>query len=94
MSVHGRIPTLLHGPGCNLENGRGAPIVVHYWADLQSVHGFHCYDNICECEMSASVLADICTCSMPGCVCRRFFAEEIGLKGETAVMMFMLSSLH
>jgi len=23
-----------------------APIVVYYWADLQSVHGFRCYDNI------------------------------------------------
>jgi len=22
------------------------PLVVHYWADLQSVHGFRCYDNI------------------------------------------------
>jgi len=20
-------------------------VVVHYWADLQSVHGFRCYDN-------------------------------------------------
>ena len=29
-----------------LGNGRGCPLVVHYWADLQSVHGFHCYDNI------------------------------------------------
>ena len=28
-------------------NGRGCPLVVHYWADLQSVHGFRCYDNIC-----------------------------------------------
>jgi len=28
------------------ENGRGCPLVVHYWADLQSVHGFCCYDNI------------------------------------------------
>jgi len=27
-------------------NGRGCPLVVHYWADLQSVHGFHCYDSI------------------------------------------------
>jgi len=25
---------------------RGCPLVVHYWADLQSVHGFRCYDNI------------------------------------------------
>jgi len=22
------------------------PLVVHYWADLQSVHGVRCYDNI------------------------------------------------
>jgi len=21
---------------------------VHYWADLQSVHGFRCYDNIAQ----------------------------------------------
>jgi len=27
-------------------NGRWCPIVVHYWADLQLVHGFHCYDSI------------------------------------------------
>ena len=26
-------------------NGRGCPLVVHYWADMQSVHGFRCYDN-------------------------------------------------
>ena len=36
-----RIPTLLHGPGCN----RGCPIVLQYWADLQSVHEFRCSDN-------------------------------------------------
>jgi len=22
------------------------PLVAHYWADLKSVHGFRCYDNI------------------------------------------------
>ena len=27
-------------------NGRECPLVVHCWADLQSVHGFCCYDNI------------------------------------------------
>jgi len=26
--------------------GRGCPLVVHYLADLQSVHGLHCYGNI------------------------------------------------
>ena len=35
---------------------------MQYWADLQSVHGFCCYDNSAEHEMSASV----CTRSMPG----------------------------
>jgi len=24
----------------------GVPLVVHYWADVQSVYGFRCYDNI------------------------------------------------
>jgi len=27
-------------------SGRGCPLVVHYWVDLQSVHGLHCYGNI------------------------------------------------
>jgi len=24
----------------------GCPLVVHYWTDLQSAHGFRCYDSI------------------------------------------------
>jgi len=46
LSVRGCIPTLLHGPECNLEDGRGCPLVVHCWAALQSVHGLRCYGNI------------------------------------------------
>ena len=46
LSVRGRIPTLLHGPWCNLEELQGCPLVVHCWAELQSVHGLRCYDNI------------------------------------------------
>ena len=76
LSVPRGIPTLLHGPGCNLGNGRGCPLVVHYWADLKSVHGLRCYDNTHVCmlivlytanaysaerEMSASA----CTRCMP-----------------------------
>jgi len=26
--------------------GSGCPLVVHYWADLQSAHRLHCYGNI------------------------------------------------
>jgi len=45
LSVPRRIPTLLHRPGCNLGEWQGVPLFVHYWVDLQSVHGFCCYDN-------------------------------------------------
>jgi len=43
----------------NGPNGRGCPLVVHYWADLQSVHGFRCYDNIARTRnvSQCSVLA-------------------------------------
>ena len=27
-------------------NGRGCPLVVHYWADWQSVYGLRCHGNI------------------------------------------------
>jgi len=42
-------------PDITWGNDRGCPLVVYFWADLQSVHGFRCYDNIIvEREMSAS----------------------------------------
>jgi len=46
LSVRGRMPTLLHGPGCNLGSGRRCLLVVHCWADLQSAHGVRCCGNI------------------------------------------------
>jgi len=46
LSVRGRTPTLLHGPDVTWRHGRGCPLVVHFWADLQSVHGLRCYGNI------------------------------------------------
>jgi len=46
LSVPRRTPTLLHGPGCNLGDCRKSPLVVHYRADLQSMHGFRSYDDI------------------------------------------------
>ena len=32
-------------PDVTWGSGRGCPLVVHYWADLQSVHGLRCYGN-------------------------------------------------
>jgi len=39
-------PHYCTGPDVTWVNGRGCSLVVHYWVDLQSVHGFRCYDNI------------------------------------------------
>jgi len=33
-------------PDVTWRSDRGCPLVVHYWADLQSVHGLRCYGNI------------------------------------------------
>ena len=33
-------------PDVTWRHGRGCPLVVHYWADLQSGHGLRCYGNI------------------------------------------------
>jgi len=33
-------------PDVTWRSGRGCPLVVHYWADLQSVDRLRCYDNI------------------------------------------------
>jgi len=44
-----RIPTLgayCIDPNVTWRNGRGCPLVLCYWADLQLVHWFGCYDNI------------------------------------------------
>ena len=42
----------------------GCPLVVHYWADLQSVHGFRCYDNIAPNVKCQRVLV-LAVCLVP-----------------------------
>jgi len=33
-------------PNVRRGNGSGCPLLVHHWADLQSVREFRCYENI------------------------------------------------
>jgi len=35
-------------PDVTWRSGRGCPLVVHYWADLQLVHGLRCCGNITQ----------------------------------------------
>ena len=44
-------------PDVTWRSGRGCTLVVHYWADLQSVHGLRCHGNtmvICVTEPSGN----------------------------------------
>ena len=38
--------TTAQNPDVTWGRGRGCPLVVHYWADLQSAHELRCYGNI------------------------------------------------
>jgi len=72
LSVRGRMTTLLHGPGCNLGSGMGCPLLVHYWTDLQSVHGLRCYGNITRTRnVSEYMLVVHALCIVTFCVSRR-----------------------
>jgi len=42
-SPHAHSPIILHGPGRNLEKWQAVPSSL---ADLQSMHGFRCYDKM------------------------------------------------
>jgi len=45
-------------PDITWGSGRGCPLVVHYWVDLQSVHGFRCCDSIQVCKLIALYTAN------------------------------------
>jgi len=39
-------PHYCSDPDVSWGSGGGRSLVMHYWADLQSMHRFRCYDNI------------------------------------------------
>jgi len=43
-------------PDVTWGSGRGCPLVVHYWADLQSMHGLRCYGNTRNAWQSPAVI--------------------------------------
>jgi len=80
-------------PDVTWGNGKGCPLVVQCWVDLQPVHRFRCYDNThvrklvvlytahvysAECEMSVSACNTLHLCqSTEGTV---FFNSKLWLK--------------
>jgi len=60
--------------------GRGCPLVAHYWADLQSVHGLRCYGNITRNLVYACVRCWLVTGGWQGCSqnCTPYIANVCG----------------
>jgi len=65
-------PHYCMNPDVTWVSGRGCLLVVHYWADLQSVHGLRWYDNITRTwNVIALCLVFLlysyhCICVLPG----------------------------
>jgi len=49
-------------PDVTWGRGRGFPLVVHYWADLQSVHRLRCYDDITRTQNVSEYMLVLCVC--------------------------------
>ena len=66
-------PLYCMDPDVTWGNGRGCPLVVHYWADLQSVHGFCSYDNTHVYKLIALYTANAYSakCKMSNAKCQR-----------------------
>ena len=52
----GAFPNYCTDPDVTWRKSRGCPLVVHYWADLQPMHGFRYYDNRAPSAKSEPVL--------------------------------------
>ena len=52
-------------------SGRGCPLVVHYWAGLQSGHGLRCYGNITHMRNFSEYMLALALCLVTFCLSRR-----------------------
>jgi len=53
-------------PDVTWGSGRGCPLVVHYWVDMQSVHGLRCYGNNANRSYKLAVVSDIAVFVLKG----------------------------
>ena len=65
VSIRGRMPAQCTDPDVALGSGVGdAALVVHYWADLQSVHGLRCYGNITRTRNVSEYMLVLALCQV------------------------------
>jgi len=58
------------------ESGTGCPLVVHYWADLQSGHGLRCYGNIMRTRNVSEYVLVLAVCLV---ICSNQY-RELGIE--------------
>jgi len=58
-------------PDVTSGSGRACPLVVHYMADLQSVNGLRCYDNITRTRNVSEYMLVLALCQVTFRVSRR-----------------------
>jgi len=80
-------------PDVTWGNGRGA-LVVHYWADLQSMHGFRCYDNVAPNTKCQQVLAlAVCLIVVVECIYQSYvFSHQLSAVDNTELMMVQFAA--
>jgi len=96
LSALAAFPHYCTDPDATWGNGRGCPLVAQCSANLQSVHGFSCYDNIAlaywqSLQMAACIAANANACirSVPICC----FSSQIHIKvtaGEIVLILLLL----
>jgi len=72
------------------------PLGVHYGADLQSVHGFRCYDNIHVCKLIALYTANAYSAEreVSASASTRCMADLIDVLGGAVVQRVRLVDLR
>ena len=64
-------------PDVTWGSGRGCLLVVHYWADSQSVHGLRCYGNIRNAWQSPALIRQAHRTPHPLCHALRMPAKTL-----------------
>jgi len=77
--------TCLHyctDPDVTWGSGRSCPRVVHYWADLQSMHGLRCYGNITRTRNVSEYILVLAVCLVIMIWCENCCQIRIEVWGE------------
>ena len=72
--------------------GGHAPLVVHVWADLQSMHGLRCYDNVTRTRNVSEYTLVLALCLVVKLLCNKLldFEKCRGLVVQLSVIVVNL----